>query len=87
MSMHDLRHTFASHLILDLKLDVVTVSRQLGHARPSITSDVYGHLFDRARHPAGIRKAMGESNFGLVRGLSYCVNRLVGRWSVPGSNR
>jgi hypothetical protein len=26
------------------------VSRQLGHARPSITLDRYSHLFDRARH-------------------------------------
>lgn len=56
VSMHDLRHTFASHLILDLKLDIVTVSRQLGHARPSITSDVYAHLFDHARHHADIRE-------------------------------
>jgi integrase-like protein len=39
LSMHDLRHTFASHLILDLKLDVAQVSRQLGHFRPSITLD------------------------------------------------
>src|SRR5262249_24276275 len=39
LTMHDLRHTFASHLILDLKLDVAQVSRLLGHARPSITLD------------------------------------------------
>jgi integrase len=66
LSMHDLRHTFASHLILDLKLDVVTVSRQLGHARPSITSDVYSHLFDEARHAEDIRKRMAESDFGRL---------------------
>jgi integrase len=64
--MHSLRHTFASHLILDLKLDVVTVSRQLGHARPSITSDVYAHLFDEARHAEDIRQRMGESDFGKL---------------------
>jgi integrase len=66
VSMHDLRHTFASHLILDLKLDVGTVSRQLGHARPSITSDVYAHLFDQARHHADIRERMAESEFGQL---------------------
>jgi integrase len=66
VSMHDLRHTFASHLILDLKLDIVTVSRQLGHARPSITSDVYAHLFDQARHHADIRERMAESDFGKL---------------------
>jgi integrase len=68
VSMHDLRHTFASHLILDLKLDVVTVSRQLGHARPSITSDVYSHLFDQARHADDIRQRMAESAFGGLLG-------------------
>jgi integrase len=68
VSMHDLRHTFASHLILDLKLDVVTVSRQLGHARPSITSDVYAHLFDQARHADDIRERMAESKFGQLLG-------------------
>jgi len=38
---HDLRHTFASHLIVDLGLDVAQVSRILGHARITITLDVY----------------------------------------------
>jgi len=37
---HDLRHTFASHLIVDLGLDVVQVSRILGHASPSTTLDI-----------------------------------------------
>jgi hypothetical protein len=35
--VHDLRHTFASHLIIDIRLDVVQVSRILGHARTSMT--------------------------------------------------
>lgn len=34
LTMHDLRHTFASHLIRS-GADVYTVSRQLGHARAS----------------------------------------------------
>jgi integrase len=64
LTMHDLRHTFASHLIVDLKLDIVTVSRQLGHKRPSITSDVYAGLFDQARHAEEIRAKMAASTFG-----------------------
>ena len=40
---HDLRHTAAS-LILNHDIPVIVVSRQLGHARTSITLDVYGHL-------------------------------------------
>jgi integrase len=40
---HDLRHTAAS-LMLNHGIPLIVVSRRLGHARPSITLDVYGHL-------------------------------------------
>mgnify|MGYP002634774253 CR=1 FL=1 len=40
---HDLRHTAAS-LMLNNGIDVYVASRSLGHASPSITLDVYGHL-------------------------------------------
>ena len=40
---HDLRHTAAS-LMLNHGVPVIIVSRRLGHSRPSITLDVYGHL-------------------------------------------
>lgn len=40
---HDLRHCSAS-LLLNSGVPVIIVSRRLGHARASITSDVYGHL-------------------------------------------
>jgi len=40
---HDLRHTAAS-LMLNHDVPVIVVSRRLGHARTSITLDVYGHL-------------------------------------------
>jgi integrase len=64
LRVHDLRHTFASHLIIDLKLDIAHVSRILGHARPSITLDTYTHLFNHAGHAADIRQRMAESDFG-----------------------
>jgi len=48
LSMHDLRHTFASHLIRQ-GIDPVRASRQLGHARPSVTLDIYAHDFEEAR--------------------------------------
>jgi integrase len=63
---HDLRHTFASHLLLDLRLDVCQVSRILGHARTAITLDVYTHLFERARHAAEARAAMAGSRFAHI---------------------
>lgn len=40
---HDLRHTAAS-LMLNHGIPVIVVSRRLGHSKPSITLDVYGHL-------------------------------------------
>jgi len=40
---HDLRHTAAS-LMLNHGIPVIVVSRRLGHAKPSITLDVYGHI-------------------------------------------
>jgi len=66
VGFHLLRHGFASYLIVDLGLDVVQVSRQLGHARPSITLDTYSHLFDQARHAEDIRSRMASSAFGRV---------------------
>lgn len=44
VSFHSLRHTHASALIA-AGLDVVAVSRQLGHASPALTLGVYSHLF------------------------------------------
>jgi len=40
---HDLRHTAAS-IMLNHGIPVIVVSRRLGHARPSITLDIYGHV-------------------------------------------
>jgi integrase len=61
VGFHTLRHSFASILIIDLGLDSVRVQRQLGHARPSITLDVYAHLFDHARHADDLRERIGSS--------------------------
>ena len=44
VDFRQLRHTAAS-LMIDHGLDVIDVSQRLGHARPSITMDVYSHLF------------------------------------------
>jgi len=40
---HDLRHTYAS-IQIQKGRDVVYISRQLGHSKPSVTIDIYGHL-------------------------------------------
>jgi integrase len=43
-TLHGLRHTHVSQLIA-AGLDVLTISRRIGHASPAITLGVYGHLF------------------------------------------
>ena len=45
VTFHALRHSHASALIA-AGLDVVTVSKRLGHASPALTLGVYSHLFD-----------------------------------------
>jgi integrase len=42
-TLHGLRHTHVSALIAG-GVDILTISRRLGHASASITLDVYGHL-------------------------------------------
>lgn len=44
-NFHALRHTFATRS-LEQGMDIVTLSRLLGHANPSITMDKYGHALD-----------------------------------------
>ena len=63
LRFHDLRHVFASHLIVDLGLDVAQVSRILGHTSPTITLNINTHLFDDARHAGEIRERMSASPF------------------------
>lgn len=47
VTLHTLRHTFASNLIAS-GCDVVTVQRALGHSQPSITLNTYSHLWPSA---------------------------------------
>lgn len=48
---HDLRHTAAT-LMLNNGVDILVASRRLGHSKPSVTLDVYGHLLVSAQHEA-----------------------------------
>ena len=56
---HSLRHTHASQLI-DAGVDIVTISKRLGHAKPDITLRVYEHLIrkDDSKAAAAINAAM-----------------------------
>jgi integrase len=55
-SLHSLRHTHASTLIA-AGLDVLSISRRLGHASPVLTLSVYGHLFKTDDRAAAIMEA------------------------------
>ena len=60
ISFHALRHTHASALI-SAKIDVVKVSRRLGHSSPVITLSAYAHLFvdEDDGAAAAIEKVLG----------------------------
>lgn len=64
LTMHTLRHVFASLLIAE-GFDVTFVSRQLGHANPAITLRIYARLFDGERHAADARARL-DTRFGNV---------------------
>jgi integrase len=63
VSFHGLRHTHASQLI-DHGVDVVTISKRLGHSSPAITLQVYAHMFhkDDSKAAAAINAALGRSS-------------------------
>ena len=44
VTFHSLRHSHASALIA-ADLDVVSISKRLGHASPALTLSVYSHFF------------------------------------------
>jgi integrase len=48
---HDLRHTAAS-LMLNNGIPVIVVSKILGHSKPSVTLDIYGHLYNEMQGEA-----------------------------------
>jgi integrase len=73
LSLHSLRHGFASLLIAE-GMNVVFVSRQLGHANPTITLGVYAHLFERADHAAAAREAL-EASYAATVGASAETTR------------
>lgn len=50
---HDLRHTTAS-LLLNNKVPVIVVSNMLGHSKPSVTLDIYAHVFHDMQGEAAV---------------------------------
>ena len=65
LSLHSLRHGFAS-LLIAKKLNPVFVSRQLGHSNPAITFRVYAHLFEQADSAVAAREALEASYVAMI---------------------
>jgi integrase len=61
VTFHALRHTHASQLIHE-GVDIVTISKRLGHAKPDITLRIYAHLFqkDDGKAAAAINAALNR---------------------------
>jgi integrase len=59
VGFHNLRHTHASQLI-DAGVDIVTISKRLGHSKPDITLRIYAHLLrkDDSKAAAAINTAL-----------------------------
>lgn len=70
-NFHSLRHTFSTRS-LEQGMDVVTLSRLLGHASPSITLDKYGHALNDHKR-ASVEKLGGVYKAG--RGFSRSMER------------
>ena len=50
---HDLRHTAATLMLMN-GIPVIIVSRRLGHSKPSVTLDIYGHYLPGMQEQAAI---------------------------------
>lgn len=66
LRLHDLRHFFASGLIM-AGCDVVTVQRALGHSSPTVTLNTYAHLWPKAEDrtraaAANLMQAVDDEN-------------------------
>jgi integrase len=61
VTFHALRHTHASQLIA-AGVDVVTISKRLGHASPTVTLNVYSHVFrnDDSKASQAINQAVAD---------------------------
>ena len=63
---NSLRHGYAS-LLIAKGLNVVFVSRQLGHAKATTTMGVYAHEFARHEHGETARQALESSHEAMTR--------------------
>lgn len=67
LSLHCLRHTNASLLVSSNKVDIVSVSKKLGHADPNVTAKYYLHSYEEGeQETVNILEDMILENNGKV---------------------
>ena len=72
VSLHDLRHTFAS-MLNNAGVDIAMISRELGHGNLTTTLDVYTHVFGNITDSSrGIADSLNEK-FGKTRNSATFV--------------
>jgi integrase len=65
ITIHGLRHTFASTMIQQ-GLNPLIISKQLGHSQVSVTLDTYSHLFENDLHLAADKMDRYLDNAGVL---------------------
>lgn len=58
LTTHSLRHTFAS-IAIKGGVDIITLQKVMGHRKPSITLDIYGHMYED--HENAVSAIMSEA--------------------------
>ena len=62
---HDLRHTAATQMLIN-GVDILTVSKRLGHSKSSITLDTYGHMIP------GVQEKAASIMDEITTPVSFC---------------
>jgi integrase len=70
VTFHALRHTHASQLI-DAGVDIVTISKRLGHAKPDITLRIYAHPVQKGRQQGRSRHQRRLEPLGCQSGAKF----------------
>jgi hypothetical protein len=76
ITFHGLRHSHASQLIA-AGVDIVTISKRLGHAKPSVTLAIYAHMFTamtaRPRQPSTRPRSASGGNRVAMFAFVLCA--------------